>query len=226
MSRFSDTLKKAVIYCALLFSGSLLVLMYTPIANMLASMLVVQGSNEKADLIVVLGGGAYPNNTLNGASMERFLNGIILYKQGLAPKVLFSGATILNSARKLKNTLENGDEPADVTESIIMREISLKLGIPADDFAIDAGSRNTKENLENAKEHMRAKGYKTCLIVTSSTHMKRALLVSKKLGMECYPAPVADNTVYRTGPADRLSLLRESLWEFLGLTIYKYYGYI
>lgn len=212
---------------AVVFTVSALVIMFTPLANIMAGRLTVPEDLKRSDIIVVLGGGAYNNGSLGRASNERLLRGLLLYRDGYAPRMLFSGKTILKPSRKIFNTLFGGNAAldTDVAESFVMENIALKLGLPEDDLFADPLSTNTYENLREAKKRMDAMGIKTCLLVTSPTHMLRASLVAKKLGISFRPAPVADYTPYRSSALERLNLFREAVWEYLGLVVYKVYGY-
>lgn len=210
------------------FTVSFLAVMYSPAANMLAAPLIMPQSLVKSDLIIVLGGGAYANGTLGGGSNERLIHGMLLYKDGYAPRIIFSGGTITDPARKILRSIsgEDGVTAVSVVEAAIMKDVSARLGIPQGSVAADARSVSTYENLRNAKAYMDEKKLKTCLVVTSPTHMLRASLIAKKLDMNFYPAPVADYTGYRTSAFDRLGLFREVMWEYAGLVLYKIKGYI
>lgn len=56
--------------------------------------------------------------------------------------------------------------------------------------------------------------------------MKRAMGVADRLNLWCAPAPVADYTPYRTAAIERVHLMKDVLWEYLGLVLYRIYGYI
>ncbi len=212
------------------FTFAVLFLIYTPLANLMARPLIVEEELRKADIIVVLGGGAYRNNVLNRASNERLLHGLILYRGGYAPRIIFSGGGVQGLSRKLIHTFFGVKPPEDlapeVVEADIMNNLAGGLGVPKEDRAADEASMNTYENLRNVREYMAKNGLKSCLLVTSATHMQRAALIARKLGLRCYPAPVSDYTRYLEEAVERLSLFREVMWEYCGLAIYKLYGYI
>lgn len=210
------------------FTAVTLIIMFTPVANRLAEPLVVRGVEpKKADIIVVLGGGAYRNGVLGNASRERVIKGMLLYREGYAPRIIFSGGTLLEPSKKIIHILMGTDEEASgVIEAKLMKEMATGLGIPEKDCAVDTGSLNTYENIRNVKSYMADNGLKTCLLVTSPTHMKRASLIARRLGLRFYPAPVTDSSAYRTGATDRLQLFRDVAWEYAGLLLYKVYGYI
>lgn len=226
--RKPSTIKRLVCGLALVFSATALITAFTPLSNILARPLIVEPSVKKADIIVVLGGGAYGNGVLKKASSERLLQGLLLYKEGFAGRIAFSGGSISNTMEKAARTISGTEDPSriNVVESEIMRDISLKLGIPRSALYVDAASTHTYSNIVNVKDLMRSEAFKSCLLVTSPTHMLRALKVSQKLGLDCSPAPVEDYTPYRKISADRIGLMYEVLWEYAGLVVYKARGYI
>lgn len=228
MRRGIKAFKKAAIWFSALFTAGALFIMYTPVSNMMARPLVMEPEIQKAGIIAVLGGGAYKNGALGQASNERLLSGMLLYREGLAPKIIFSGGSILEPSKKIMHTVMRSDAAGDMgaVEARLMEETALSLGIPVKDCAVDAGSTNTYENLKNVKGYMAENGLETCLIVTSPTHMRRSALVARKLGMNFHPAPVTDYTRYRTSALERLNLFHEAMWEYAGLVLYKVYGYI
>ncbi|MBW7957735.1 MAG: YdcF family protein [Deltaproteobacteria bacterium] len=219
--------KKSAKILFLLSAAFLLATMFTPIPNMLARPLIVNGPvlNE-AGLIAVLGGGAYPNGALGSASNERLIKGVLLYKRGHAKKIVFTGGMVHGAFGKLGNTVLGARPAEPLPEASIMGAIAREFGIPTEDMAVDQGSLNTYENLRFVKAYMEDNGLKTVMIVTSPTHMRRASLVAQKLGLIYISAPVEDNTPYRTSAIDRLALTREVMWEYLGIALYRMYGYV
>jgi uncharacterized SAM-binding protein YcdF (DUF218 family) len=213
---------------SMVFTAAFLIIMFTPLSNYMAKPLTMGPELKKTDLIAVLGGGAFPNGVLGGASNERLIHGMLLYREGYAPEIIFSGGTIRRTSKKVLHTVfKSGDaSKMDVIEADIMREVSTKLGIPEEDTSADPSSTNTHGNLERIGEYMETRGLETCLIVTSPTHMYRSLRVSEKLGLDCYPAPVIDYTEFIDSALGRLGLFRAVMWEYAGLLLYSLYGYI
>lgn len=219
--------KKLIIWLSIGFTAAMLIVMFTPLANMLAGKLVVDEAElHKNDVIAVLGGGAYPNGVLGGASNERLIKGLFLYRQGFGKKLIFTGGTVRGMMNKIGHTVLGSQADMTIGESVLMRQAALGLGLPAADSVFDDMSLNTYENLVFVKVYMEEKGLETVTIVTSPTHMRRAGLIAEKLGLKFQNAPVADYTGYRKGAIDRLSLFREVLWEYFALVLYKVYGYI
>ncbi len=218
---------KAVKAFCYAFAATALIVMYTPVANWMARPLIVSPYIKKADLIVVLGGGAYPDGSLSGHSNERLIKGLLLYRAGYAPRVIFSGGTIMTPGGKLIHAVTGRSTGGSkVVEATVMDEEAAGLGFPPSALAVDVNSANTHENLVDVKEYMTKNGLSSCLLVTSATHMLRASLVARKLGLDCSPAPVSDYTRYRDSGIERLALAGEATHEYMALVLYKIRGYI
>ena len=209
------------------FAATGIFFIYTPAANWMARPLVMEPELKSAGLVAVLGGGAYENGSLSAASMERLIYGLTLYRKGYAKRVIFSGGTINDPKDKLIHTVTGlSGELMDVVESAVMADIAAGLGMDEADMAVDASSTNTYENILYLREYMEKNGLTDCLLVTSPSHMYRSWRVAKRLGIDCAPAPVADNTSLRKTGLDRLALAREAAHEYAGLAYYWYKGYI
>lgn len=219
---------KGIVGFCVLFTVLILAIAYTPVSNMLAKRLIVPESFKRSDIIVVLGGGAYRSGVLGSSSNERLIRGMLLFKKGFAPKIIFTGSTITNPSRKLMHTAFASDITNDrkISEAEIMNDTARLLGIPDRDSMAESLSSNTYENVINAKAYMKRGGLNSCIVVTSATHMKRASLVVKKAGLDCGFAPVADYTPERTSALERLNLFHEVMWEYAGLALYRIHGYI
>lgn len=103
----------------------------------------------KSDAIVVVSG---------GQTTSRAEKGVELYKQGYAPKIIFSGAAL-------------DDGPSN---AYAMRDQALAAGVPALDISIDEKSQNTYENAENSKRIIDELSAKKIILVTSPYHQRRA----------------------------------------------------
>ncbi len=108
-----------------------------------------QDEPKKADVIVVVSGGQITS---------RAEKGIELFKQGYAPKLIFSGAA-----------LDDG-----LSNAYAMRDQALSAGISQDAIYIDEKSQNTYENALNTKKIIDSLGLKKIILVTSPYHQRRA----------------------------------------------------
>jgi uncharacterized SAM-binding protein YcdF (DUF218 family) len=115
-----------------------------------------QDDLQKADAIVVVSG---------GQTTSRASKGIELYKQGYAPKIIFSGAAL-------------DDGPSN---AFAMRDQALAEGVPSRAIIIDEKSQNTFENAANSKRILDELEAKSLILVTSPYHQRRADMTFKKV---------------------------------------------
>ena len=142
-----------------------------------------------ADAIVLLGGGmeaAHPPERLYpdlNAAADRVWHAVRLFRAGKAPLILASGGNL--PWREI-------DRP----EAAAMAELLREFGVPDTAIVLEANSRTTRENRDNALPILRALGARRILLVTSALHMPRALALFENTGLDVTPAP-ADFEVYR-----------------------------
>ena len=110
-----------------------------------------QDTLRKADVIIVISG---------GQTTARADEGIQLYKEGYAPKIIFSGAA-----------LDNG--PSNAQQ---MREQALRAGVPDGAIATDEMARTTYQNASNTKSIVETLQAHSIILVTSPYHQRRASL--------------------------------------------------
>ena len=119
-----------------------------------------------------------------------------LYRAGRTPVLVLTGTGI------------GGDSaPA-------MRDFALKkLGVPAEAMLLESVSTTTRENLVRAAELLREKRMREVLLVTSASHMGRALRAARRAAPEItwVPVPVDD-----VGPSKRIRSTRVREWLKLG----------
>lgn len=126
--------------------------------------------------IVVLGGGLSVDEQipetgqLSGTSMVRLSEGIILYRQRPGSRLLLSGGKVFQK----------------VSEADIMARVAASLGVPEADIVREEQSRDTEEQAYFIRELV---GGSEFVLVTSASHMPRAVLLFNNLGMKPLPAP-------------------------------------
>ncbi|MDP2690283.1 MAG: YdcF family protein [Deltaproteobacteria bacterium] len=189
------------------------VIMFSPLVNGLARNLLVEPEVKKADAIVVLAGGAYNNGVLDRSTLMRVLLGIELYKKGFADRIIFSGGNMLGHM-------------LDITISVKMSELATQLGVPEEAQMIDAVSLRTYENALESRRLMEENGLKDALLVTSATHMKRAELTFRHLGIAVHPAPAPAYETLVTDPLERFGMFKIVMREYVGMLFYRWKGWI
>ncbi|MDR1075047.1 MAG: YdcF family protein [Xanthomonadaceae bacterium] len=150
-----------------------------------------------ADAIVVLGAAAYDARP-SPVFEERIRHGVDLYRQGYAPKLIFTGG------------FGNG---ARFAESQVARRYAERHGVDADAILIETVSRTTWGNLVEARKLMRANGIHRIIIVSDPLHMARALRLCRELDIDA----VASAT-----PSTRFRSIRSS-WRFLLQEVYFFH---
>ncbi len=126
-----------------------------------------------ADAAIILGAAAWYKRP-SPVFEERIQHGLWLYQNGYVKKLIMTGGKPLS---------------APYSEAYVARRFALKNHIPIDDILIEEVSRNTRENLENAKQLMKIHGLKSAIIVSDPFHMKRAMSIAEDLEVEAYSSP-------------------------------------
>lgn len=221
--------KKIVKWSCYVFTIAALIVMLTPLPNwMAAPLLVEEGAETKTDIIAVLGGGAYSNGVLGGASNERLIKSVLLYRDGRAGKIVFTGGKVVGVAAKLGHTVLGAANEGNgrFVEAALMRDIAVGMGVPIEDCLLEENSLSTYENLKNLKALMEREGLRTATIVTSPLHMRRAAMTAGKLGIDFTAAPAPDATMHKTTPIARVHLMRDVLWEYSAFGLYWLRGQV
>jgi len=152
---------------------------------------------------------------------DRVNHTVLLYHKGYISKILISGGT-----GKLINP--------ELSEARALKDVFVYMGIPDKDLYIEGDSRNTHESAVAVKKFLKDEDYTQCLLITSSTHIPRALGCFKKEGMNCDVFPTDIQFSQRDFTPDILllpSLDALEIWEDLfkeiaGLITYRIAGYI
>lgn len=109
-----------------------------------------QDSLRPSDVIVAVSG---------GETQQRAAEAIKLYRQGYAPKLIFSGAA------------QDKNGPSNAAS---MRQQALTAGVPSQDIYIEEDSANTAENATNTTPILKQLGVERVILVTSPYHQRRA----------------------------------------------------
>lgn len=131
------------------------------------------------DAIIVLGGGVNgagslrPTDQLTGLNVQRTLCGTDLFAQGFSQRLVLSGG----------DGAIFGEGPKEAVE---MKRLAVRVGVPEQAILLEEQARST---YENAVEVKRVLGQGSILLVTSASHMPRALALFRKQGFEVTPAP-------------------------------------
>ena len=181
---------------------------YKPLTNIQG---VLESPNKVPQYVVVLGSGHVSNprlpatSQINADSLFRLVEGIRLYRAIPWAKLFLSGGPGFD-------TIPNAE---------IMASVAEQMGIPSKDIIIENTPKNTKEEAELVKSRIKHAPF---ILVTSSTHMPRAIKIFQEHDMKPVPAPT-DFIFKRTtalNPRDlfpscsNIALSERLIYEYLG----------
>jgi uncharacterized SAM-binding protein YcdF (DUF218 family) len=156
-------LKRVLVRGALL-GGALVLLSLYPL-NRLGAWLVVEDSLQPADAIVILGGTMY----------ERPLEGVELFKAGMAPRLYvlreiqdFGEIELINRGVSYLRTVD------------VQVDALVKLGVPRDAIGILDPANSTAEEADYVHRLVTEQHLSRVIIVTSKQHTRRARLVMNR----------------------------------------------
>ncbi len=173
------------------------------------------------DAVVCLGGGVTPNPAeIIGVGMEgdsnRITTAIELIREGRAPFLMLGGGYA-----------DPGDGPK-LSESTAVRhwiERWQLVSVPVDDLGI---CRNTRDEALMFAEKAKLHGWKKIILVTSASHMHRALGVFRKTtGLEVVPVACAFHTdvAGKDHVREWVHMPATGALDFLGTWIYETIGW-
>jgi uncharacterized SAM-binding protein YcdF (DUF218 family) len=183
---------------------------YTPLTTALEPAAPPAPVTAPADAIVVLGAGMSKDGVLSDSSLDRLVSGIVLYRRGLAPRLMLLGPG-------------NGPGPA---EADVRAALARDLGVPAESILTEARGLTTRQEAALTAARMRETGGKRVLLVTGTHHMLRSRLLFAREGLEVVPAPVVELSPVAEQPEARLDLARLRLQEALARVYYRLAGFL
>lgn len=131
-----------------------------------------------ADVIVLLGGGVIETGYRaaeadQNHAADRLWHAMRLYRAGKAPRVLVTGGPM------------HSDK---VSEADRLAMLLQEIGVPESALLIERRSRNTRENATNSAALLNGLVTGPVLLVTSATHMPRAVRLFEAAGIAVIPA--------------------------------------
>ncbi len=171
---------------------------------------------DRAEAIVVLGGGTYSNapeygkDTVSEASLSRLRYAAKLYRETGKPILVTGGNPVGNltsEGQQMKQALEE------------------EFNIPV--RWVEDRSDNTRENAYLSHEILKSAGINRVYLITHAWHMPRSVVAFKRAGFEVIPAPTNYSTHFQTSllsylpDAGALSVSRIFMHEMIGMLWYR-----
>src|SRR5699024_10003189 len=142
---------------------------------------VLENPPAAADWVVVLGGGVNsdpklpPVKRLTSSSNARLLEGLRIYRALPHAKLILSGG--------LPNV-----KPDSITTADAMANVAVRWGIPEQDIVLDRFADNTEAEAKAVAGKVESDDL--VIVVTSASHMPRALALFDAQHIAAVPAPV------------------------------------
>lgn len=130
-----------------------------------------------ADAAVVMGAAVWGSEP-SPAFAARIEHAIDLYQRGRVGQIVFTGGV---------------GEGKRFAEAEVAKRHATERGVRPDHILVEAQSRTTLENLQQAKRIADEHDFQRVLIVTEPLHMKRSMAIARGLGLVAAPAPTAES---------------------------------
>ena len=169
---------------------------FTPLPNLLVAWLSTPEHLGPAGAIVVLGG---------PESERRAIQGIVLYRRGLAPLVVFSGIPLEVQTRET---------------------LGRDLGLPPAAVLTEDTVHTTREEAVKVGALLHARGIHRILLVTDALGMRRAQAVFERVGFEVLPVPSTSRGDLLGPPQVQLEIALSVLEETAARLYYRLLGYL
>ena len=196
-----------IISCVLFY----FLLFSTPFLWFFASPLKIAGAPQKADVILVFGGGVGETGSPGKSTMERARYAAELYKQGYSDKILFSSGYTY-----VYNDAEN------------MKLFAVSMGVSEKDILLEQRANSAYENVVFSRKILNQNNYRTVLFISSPYNMRRVKLVFDKLAkdVKVIYTPIHNSQFYDRAEGVRLEQIKAIMHEYLGILFYWLRGYI
>ena len=181
--------------------------------------------NQTYQWCIILGGGMMRSGEgyRTGETADRFIQPLLLYKQGKIKKLLITGGNVNIKGLKIDDT----------QESQKVKDILIAMGVDSKDIYLEEQARNTHENATYTKLVLKPFLAEKMLLVTSAMHMPRAKACYVKEGFKVddYPADIKkkdtpSGILDLVIPQERnLSKFADLIREMAGYVIYKVVGF-
>tara|TARA_Y100001936_G_scaffold253442_1_gene318123 strand:+ start:20 stop:802 length:783 start_codon:yes stop_codon:yes gene_type:complete len=178
---------------------------------------------DKLDGILILGGATNPsmykefNQISVNDSAERLIESVSIINRFKSSKVIFSGGSgVVNRP--------------DLGHSQVAKLFYEKIGMGESRIIFEDNSRNTYENILFSKKIANPQKNQSWLLITSASHMKRAMLIGSKHNWHLIPYAVDFKTMKILKFIPNLNLLynlnafQQASYEWLGLISYYLMG--
>jgi uncharacterized SAM-binding protein YcdF (DUF218 family) len=176
-----------------------LVTAFTPLTLLLSDFVFAAADEHPADAIVVLGHSVADDGTLSRPSLQRAVHGILLYKRGLAPLIVFSGA----------------QNATGISEALVRAHMASEFGVPPAAILTESAIQRTRDEARRIHALLEPRRARRVLLVSERWHLKRAGPLFQRAGFTVFPAPSDALPTPTLDPEGRIWTMRIVLGELL-----------
>jgi vancomycin permeability regulator SanA len=137
-----------------------------------------------ADVVVVFGAQVHADGAPSTSLRDRMDTAVSLFKQRLVKKVLVSGGV--------------GD--SGYNEALVMRDMAVKAGVPAEDVIVDSSGVNTEATVRNSIPFFGVAPRARVLAVSQFYHLPRIKLTYARAGWDVLTVPAGTSTRIKETP--------------------------
>ena len=169
-----------------------------------------------ADAIVVLGGSLRPPTSPRQSSQitnssDRFWHAAKLFKAGKAKKIVLTGGNVFPDA-SIKS------------EAFYIKQILIDLGVPESAILLEESSKTTEENATFSKKIIQQNNFQHILLVTSATHMPRAVKLFNSPDLKITPCSTDVYVSYNSKPTLFQWVPSAKSFTISTIALHEYYG--
>src|SRR5437867_8478983 len=162
----------------------------------------VRDEAQPADAIVVLGAAQY-NGRPSPVLKARLDHAYDLYKKGLAQAIITTGSY--------------GPDP-NFSEAQVSTKYLVQRGVSVTDIVTEQGSGTTHDTIQAASGLLKAKGWKSALVVSDGFHLYRVKKMFGDKGISAYTSPAPGSPI----EIDAFQRFRHSLREVVMFAAYRW----
>jgi vancomycin permeability regulator SanA len=131
-----------------------------------------------AEIVVVFGAQVHEDGRPSTSLRDRMDTAVDLYKGRLVKKVLVSGGV--------------GD--SGYNEALVMRDMAVEAGVPAEDVIVDSAGVNTEATVRGSRPFFEKARYPTALAVSQFYHLPRVKLAYQGEGATVFTVPAGTSS--------------------------------
>lgn len=153
-----------------------------------------------APAAIVLGAAAWGNRP-SPVFKERIAHAVHLYQTEVVQQLVFTGGALRD------------DLPS---EGEVGARWAIKLGVAAADTAYETTSRDTWNNLKNAKAILQQQDIESVILVSDYFHLARAGIMARDLGLQAQLSPTPTSKFKHFPAAEKLKLYSKESYFIIG----------